>query len=145
MNMVKTTTRILLLAMLAAAAPACFAAGPKITSLDVAPDGDTVRINVELTSPVTPSFFAIDDPCRLYFEFPHATLEHPAQKITVHHAGVDEIHVEPNHGGPSGTRIWFAADQLPRFGIKALGTRVVLTIFAQHLRAANTCSKPRDR
>jgi hypothetical protein len=141
MNMIKTSKRIFLLIISSVMAPGAFGAGTAITNVDATFDGNAVRITVELTSPVRPTFWALDKPSRLIFDFPNVTLVNLPSRIAVNHAGVAEVRAEMNHGVSSGVRISVDTDRLPRFGMKTLGNKVVLTISSQAWPGKSTSAK----
>ena len=130
MNMVKTS-KFFLLVIVGVFAPSAFGAETEITRLGAASDGDAVRITIELTSPVSPKFWAIEKPSRLIFDFPNVALETQIRRIPVNHSGVGEVRAEMLTGTQFGARISIDTDRLPRFAVKTSGTTVVLTIVPQ--------------
>ena len=112
-----TSKRILLLLAVCIVAPYAFGAETEITRLGAATDGDALRITIELTSPVKPTFWALDDPSRLIFDFPNVALETQTRRIAVNHAGVGEVRAEMIHGS-FGVRISVDTDRLRRFAMK---------------------------
>ena len=139
MNITGLVTRLLPYFMTCLAGPAAFCAGTEITNLDVAPDGDTVRITVQLTAPAKPNFWAINQPCRLIFDFPGVMVENQPRRISINDSGISEAVVETIHGARSMARISVGVDTLRRFGIKTSGNTVVLTVLPQPLMKNDTC------
>ncbi len=141
MKLVKTSKHIFWLVIMSVVAPCAFGAGAEITSLDAVSDGDVVRITIGATSPVTPRFWALDKPSRLIFDFPRVAFANQVQRISVNHAGVGEVRMEMNHGASPGARLSVDTDRLPRFAIKAVGNRVMLTIYSQPWTGYNHMAK----
>ena len=125
------TRYVPLLAIMCLIVPRALGAESEITKLGAVSDGDAVRISIQLTSPVKPTFWALDAPSRLIFDFPSVALETQTRRIPVNHSGVGEVRAEMMHGAQVGVRISIDTDRLPRFGMKTEGNTVVLTILPQ--------------
>ena len=128
MKIINLSKRVVLLVIVGIVVPCAFGAETEITRLGVASDGDAVRITIELSSPVKPNFWALDQPSRLIFDSPNVALETQTRRIPVNHFGVGEVRAEMIHGTQFGARISIDTDRLPRFGMKTQGNTVVLTI-----------------
>src|SRR5579862_5041993 len=131
MKMINLSNRIILLAIVCIIVRCAFGAETEITRLSAVSDGEAVRITIELTSPVKPVFWALDEPSRLIFDFPNVALETQIRRVPVNHSGVGEVRAEMIHGTIFGARISVDTDRLPRFGMTNSGNTVVLTILPQ--------------
>src|SRR5438477_12519763 len=90
MKIIRVTKRLLLFVIVGLAVPSAFA-GTEITKVDAVPDGDAVRINIELTSPARPLMRLADNPSRLVLLFQNVSSPNLPRHITVNHGGVSEI------------------------------------------------------
>ena len=131
MKIVKLSKRISLLVIVGILVPCAWGAETEITRLGAASDGDAVRITIDLTSPIKPSFRALEKPSRLIFDFPNVALETKIRRIPVNHSGVAEVRAEMISGTRFGVRISIDTDRLHRFAMRTSGNTVVLTISPQ--------------
>ena len=143
MNIIRTTKRILLLVMMSVAAPAAFGAGTEITRVDAKADGNTVRIEIELTAPVKPTVHMAGQMGLLVLDFPNVALQTQSRRIMINHAGVGEIHAAVHSAVPLDTWIVVRIDSSRPYGIETDGNKLVLRILphpgSANASAAQTC------
>src|SRR5580692_11729919 len=91
MKIIRVTKRLLLFVILGLAVPGAFGAGTEITKVDATPDGDGVRINIELTSPARPLMRLADNPSRLILLFQNVSSPNLPRRLQINLGGVSEI------------------------------------------------------
>ena len=141
MNIIGTTKRMLLLMMVSFAAPAAFGAGTEITTMNASADGDTVLIEIGLTSPVKPIVHVAGKMGLLVLDFPNVALQTQSRRIMINHAGVSEVHAAVHSAVPLDTRIVVRMDSARPFGVEAAGNKVVLHILPHSGQAPATAGK----
>ena len=131
MKIVKLAKCLSLFVIVGILMPCARGAETEITRLGAVSDGDAVRITIDLTSPVKPSFWALENPSRLIFDFPNVALETQIRRIAINRSGVAEVRAEMISGTRFGARISIDTDRLHRFAMRTSGNTVVLTISPQ--------------
>ncbi len=124
-----------------ASAASAFGMGTEITSVRAVSEENEVRIEVELTAPVTPTIKATGNPCRFILDFPDVSLKEQPQPIPVNKDGVSEVRVGLNHGNPLGVRLVVGIDTVRPFGIETSGNKFVLRILPHPATAGATGAK----
>jgi hypothetical protein len=124
------------------AAAHALGAGTEIKSMNAVPNGGTVYIDIELTSPVKPVVRTVGEPSRLIIDFPNVSLNGPPREIVVNQAGVKEVSVAISHGTPLNSRIIIGIDAPRPFGIRNSGNKFVLSILPHPAAAASNVTKP---
>jgi AMIN domain len=137
MRIIRVTNCLLLLVIVGIAVPGAFGAGAEITNVDVVPDGDTVRINIELTSPVRPLMRLADSPSRLILLFQNVSSPNLPRRLQVNLGGVSEIRTIGSDSAQAGSTIIVGMDSARPFGIEPSGNTLVVRIFP-HFGSANT-------
>jgi hypothetical protein len=122
------------------AAPCAFGAGNEITNLNVASDGDRVRIAVELTAAVKPTVRFLAKPGRLLIDFPNVSLEAKTHRFAINHDGISEVVAvaRANADAPAGTRIVVWLDPMRPIGMETSGNRWTLTLLPHPLQAGTS-------
>ena len=128
MNILPTTRRFLLLGILSVAVPSAFGAGAEITTMNAAADGDAVRIEIGLTSPVKPIVHMAGQMGLLVLDFPNVALQTQSRRIMINHAGVGEVHAAVHSAVPLDTWIVVRIDSARPFGIDTAENKLVLRI-----------------
>jgi hypothetical protein len=128
MNTMRTTPRLLLLAILSIAAQRALGATTEITRVDPISDGETVRINIELTSAARPLIRLADSPSRLILLFLHVTSANLPRRMVVNRGGVTDIRTMLSESAPVGTTIIVGMDSARPFGIQTLEKSLVVSI-----------------
>jgi hypothetical protein len=138
MRMNRELQRYLMLATMSAFAASAFGSAAEVKHVDAVPAGNLVRIEVDLTAPVTPIIKAVSDPCRLIIDFPSVSFSEHSQRISVNSNGVAEIRVGPIQAAPSSTRIVVGIDSVRPYGIETSGNKFVLSILPHPDKAGVT-------
>lgn len=118
--------RHLLLLAISASATSAFGREAEVRNAYVAPEGSTVRIDVELTQPLRPTIAVMRNPSRLVIEFP-APLQHSTY-LAVNRNGVSDFRAAADPSNPTNTRIVVGIDAARPYGIQSIGNKFVLTI-----------------
>ena len=100
MIMMPRVKHCLLMMTLGAAAPDAFGAPPEIRTVDAAADGDAVRIDIGLTSPVKPIVHMAGQMGLLVLDFPNVALQTVSRRIMINHAQVGEVHAAVHSAVP---------------------------------------------
>jgi AMIN domain len=124
---VKVRVHFLVL-LIAAAAPVAFSMPAEINKISAVPDGQKVRIEVNLTSPLTPKVTTAVHPARLIFDFPNALVDGPSHWLAVHANGVRQVRIGMPVADPPVTRVVVDLDSLRPFGVETSDNKVVLEI-----------------
>jgi type IV pilus assembly protein PilQ len=108
--------------------------GPKLEAVDVQPlPGQQVQITMRMSGPAPqPLSFTIDNPARISFDLPGATLALPARRIDVHTSGVDSILAAE---AKDRTRLVINLDKLVPYDTRVDGNNIIV-----NLGGANTAS-----
>jgi hypothetical protein len=133
--MVPATT--LLLFVIFVIAPRAFGARSEITNVDAVPHGDTVRINIELTSPARPLMRLADSPSRLILLFQNVSSPNLPRRLQINLGGVSEIRTVGSDSAQAGSTIIVGMDSARPFEIEPSGNTLVVRIFS-HFVSANT-------
>ena len=112
MNIMRTTLRFLLLALTSVAAPSAFGAGSEITSLDAVADGEAVRLDIELTSPIKPIVHASGQMGLLVLDFPNVGLQASTRRVMINRGGVGDVHAAVHSVAPLDTWIVVRVDSV---------------------------------
>ena len=128
MNFIRTTQFFLMLAITSVVVPDAFGAGTEITKLDAVADGDTVRVEIELTSASKPIVHSAPQMGLLVLDFPNVGLQAPSQRIAVNRAGVGDVHGAVHSAVPLDTWIVVRMDSDRSFGIETAGNSLVVNI-----------------
>jgi hypothetical protein len=138
--MTRRIRRYLMLVTISASATSAFGAGAEVKSVDAVPEESEVRIEVELTSPVTPTIVTVDNPHRLIIEFTNVSLDQ-RQEIPVNKNGVNRVRVMGTSGSPLRTRIEVGIDAPRPYGITTIGNKFVLSILPRTSAARGITAK----
>jgi hypothetical protein len=141
MNILPTTQRFLLFGILSAAVPSAFGAGTEITTMNAAADGDTVRIEIGLTSPVKPIIHMAGQMGLLVLDFPDVALQTQSRRIMINRAGVREVHAAVHSAVPLDTWIVVRIDSARPFGIDTAENKLVLRILPRPAQVSATAEK----
>jgi AMIN domain len=141
MNILQTTRRFLLLQIMSVAVPGAFGAGTEITTMNAAADGDTVRIEIGLTSPVKPNIHVAGQMGLLVLDFPNVGLQTQSRRITINRAGVGDVHAAVHSAVPLDTWIVVRIDSARPYEIETAGNKLVLRIPPHPAQAAATAEK----
>jgi type IV pilus assembly protein PilQ len=111
------------------AALAQAAAQPALQAIDVQPmPGQQLQITMRLSGPApTPLSFTIDNPARISFDLPGATLALPSRRIDVHSSGLDTIVAAETKDR---TRLVLNLDKLVPYDTRVDGNNVIVTLGA---------------
>ena len=131
-----TQQRFLLLAIMSIAAPSAFASGSEITAINAVADGDKVRVDIGLTSPVTPIVHMAGKMGLLVLDFPNVDLQTQSRRIMVNHAGVGDVHAAIHSAVPLDTWIVVRIDSDRPYAIETAGSKLVLSILPHSALAA---------
>jgi hypothetical protein len=131
----RTTHCFLLLVLFSIAAPGAFAAAPEITTVDAVSDGDAVRVDIGLTSPVKPIVHMAGEMGLLVLDFPKVDLRTQSRRIMVNHAGVGDVHAAIHSAVPLDTWIVVKIDSARPYGIETVGNKLVLRILPNGAQA----------
>jgi hypothetical protein len=142
MNIIGIAKRILLLVIVSVATPVAFGAGAEITTMSAAVDGDAVRIEIGLTSPVKPTIHMAGQMGLLVLDFPNVALNAQSRRIMINHAGVDDVHAAVHSVDPLDTWIVVRIDSVRPIGIETAGNKLVLRILPRSAQAPATAEKP---
>jgi hypothetical protein len=107
-----------------ASAVSAFGTGTEITNVRAVPEKNEVRIEIELTTQVTPTIKVVGNPCRFIIDFPNVSFKEPPRPMRVNKNGVNEVRVSENHGNPLSTRLIVGIDSVRPFGTRNLGKQV---------------------
>ncbi len=143
MNILPTTRRFLLLGILSVALRSAFGAGAEITTMNAAADGDAVRIEIGLTSPVKPIVHMAGQMGLLVLDFPNVALQTQSRRILINHAGVSDVHAAVHSAVPLDTWIVVRIDSVRDFGIETAQDKLVLRILP-HPEQASANAEKRD-
>ena len=113
--------------------------GGTVKSVHVVPNGNEVRIEVELTAPATPLVKELANPNRLIVDFPKSAVGDQSQLLKLYRSGVFEIHVSAKASDPSNTRIVAGIDSARQYTVHAFGNKVVVSILP-HTAAAGAAA-----
>lgn len=114
----------------------------RIQSMDVAEDKGTVRIEVTLTSVVSPRVTLGTKPDQLTLELPGAVPGDSQSEVPVNQNGVKAVRVERDkHSVPSTTRVVVILQQARPYGLATEGNKIVLTV----LPAAENANSRKNR
>jgi len=102
--------------------------GAKVKGVHVVPKANEVRIEVELTAPVTPIVRELGNPSRMIIDLPNSSVGDQSHLLKLYRSGVYEIHVGARASNPSNARIVVGIDSARPYAIKTLGSTFVLSI-----------------
>src|SRR5260370_42094822 len=91
---------------------------PEVKNVNAFLDGGEVRIEVELTTPVTPIIRELQNPSRLIIDLPKAYVGNQSQRMEMYRNGVYEIHVGGRTTNRSNTRIVVGIDSARPYAIR---------------------------
>lgn len=136
-----TKQLLFLIVIMCISAARAFGAAAEIKSLNAVSEGDTVHIDIELTSPVKPIVRTVGEPSRLIIDFPNVSLDGEPREIVVNQAGVKEVSLGMSHGTPVSSQIVVRIDAPRPFGIETSGNRFELSILPHPTPAAMNTKK----
>jgi type IV pilus assembly protein PilQ len=112
---------------LLAGAPARAADQPALQAIDVQPlTGQQLQLTMRLSGPAPqPLSFTIDNPARISFDLPGATLALPSRRIDVHSSGLDTILAAETKDR---TRLVLNMDKLVPFDTRVDGNNIVVVL-----------------
>lgn len=128
---------LLFLTIVASAANAFSA---QVERVEATAEKDQVRIEVELSTAVTPIIRAVNNPSRLIVDFPNASLRELPHRIVLNQNGVGEVRVGINYATPLSARITVSFDSAHPYGVQVTGNKVVLTVLP-HPGTVSTSAK----
>ena len=99
-----------------------------IQKLDVLADKDGARIEVTLTSSVSPRVSVTRNPDRLILELPRTVPGNIPTSIPFSHNGVKTVRVERDNGVLSSTRVIVDLESLRPYGVSTEGNKIILSI-----------------
>jgi AMIN domain len=118
----------LLLVVMTVTARSAFGAGAQIKNVGVSPDGNEFRIEVELSSPVSPKIIPLEKPDRLIVDFPDVSPKEQLEQFAINKNGVKRIRVGLNRAIPPITRMVIDLDSARPFSVQILGNKFILRI-----------------
>ncbi len=139
--MMRRTLRFLLLALTSVAARSAFGAGSEITSLDAVADGEAVRLDIELTSPVKPIVHASGQMGLLVLDFPNVGLQASTRRVMINRGGIGDVHAAVHSVSPLDTWIVVRVDSVRQLGMETDGNKLVVHILPNPDKAAAPTSK----
>jgi len=99
-----------------------------IQKLDVSQENTSMRIEVTLSSPVTPRISLATKPDRLVLEFADTSPGIAPVSTEVKQQGVKSVRIEHATGAPPATRIIVLLERARPYGISTQGSKIVLTL-----------------
>ncbi len=127
--------RYLLLIAMSASATSTFAIQSEVKTVYAVPEGNEVRIEVELSEPVKPIISVVGNPSQMIIEFPNASFYEQSQHLTLNMNGVGEVCVSPSPAHRSSTRVVIGLDSARPYAIESSGNRFVLSILPHPAKA----------
>jgi type IV pilus assembly protein PilQ len=129
-NRIRGTAAWVVIAAILAGFPAVPALGQgqlSLQSVDVQPlTGQQLQLTMHLSGPAPqPLSFTIDNPARISFDLPGATLALPSRRIDVHTAGLDTILAAETKDR---TRVVLNLDKLVPYDARVDGNNVIVTL-----------------
>src|SRR5271165_3595764 len=118
-------TLMLLLSCAAAQTPANTAT---VQNIAFTRQGTDVRIEVTLSSPVTPSIETAVHPDRILLDLPGTTCAEGTKQVGVRVGGIRRVRAAQHSTGPMITRVVVDMDQAHPYSLKSEGNRIVLTV-----------------
>ena len=117
--------------------PALAQEGPKLEAVDVQPlPGQQVQITLRMSGPAPqPLSFTIDNPARISFDLPGATLALPARRIDVHTSGVDSILAAETKDR---VRLVMNLDKLVPYDTRVDGNNIIVSLGGANNAAVST-------
>lgn len=111
--------------------------GPKLEAIDVQPlPGQQVQVTMRLSGPAPqPLSFTIDNPARISFDLPGATLALPSRRIDVHTSGLDSILAAETKDR---TRLVLNLDKLVPYDTRVDGNNIIVNLGGANTAAAST-------
>ncbi len=132
---------LVLLFMSAVSAQANGQAVARIQNIHVTRDGGDLKIQVDLTNPVTPNVIVATAPDRLVLELPETTATAKQRRIAVNQNGVMRVRVGLNSADPPVTRVVVDLAGPRTYKLAATANTVTLTVLPQ---ATATQSSQKD-
>ena len=132
---------LLLLAVSSSAIPA-FAADAEVRNIYVAPEGNEIRVEAELSGPLKPIISTVADPCRLIIEFPHASFAQHSEYLSIDRNGVGNVQVAESPEDPADTRIVVELDLPHPYVLESVGNRFVLSILPASAKSVVAGASP---
>jgi type IV pilus assembly protein PilQ len=113
--------------------------GPKLEAIDVQPlPGQQVQVTMRLSGPAPqPLSFTIDNPARISFDLPGATLALPSRRIDVHTSGLDSILAAETKDR---TRLVLNLDKLVPYDTRVDGNNIIVNLGGANAAAVSTSS-----
>ena len=99
-----------------------------VESVRAAREGGDLRVEVTLSSPVTPSIETAVHPDRILLDFPATTCNTSTKNVAVHANGVQRVRTGQHSTNPLMTRVVLDLDQAHPYTFKTEGNRVILTV-----------------
>ena len=117
--------------------PALAQEGPKLEAVDVQPlPGQQVQVTLRMSGPAPqPLSFTIDNPARISFDLPGATLALPARRIDVHTSGVDSILAAETKDR---VRLVMNLDKLVPYDTRVDGNNIIVSLGGANNAAVST-------
>ncbi len=100
----------------------------EVKHVDAVPQGESVRIEVELTNPVQPAVHVLGNPFRLVIDFPNSPFAKPAEHLAVNKNGVSNVTVSASDAAAGSTRVVVAVDSARPYAIDTTGNKFSLSI-----------------
>jgi len=135
MKILRVTKRLLLFVILGLAVPGAFGAGTEITRLDAVPDGDALRIEIDLTSPANPIVHSAGETGLLVLDFPNVAPHSTSRRIMVNHAGIGGVHLAMHSSAPLDTWLVVGVDSVRPLDIETDRNKVVVRILPHSTQA----------
>jgi AMIN domain len=100
----------------------------KIRTIDVIRQGDGVRIEVTLTTPVNPNVIVATSPDRLVLDLPGTVSSAKQRQIAVHKSGVKRLRVGLHSTDPPDTRVVLDLTSAHGYALTTKANTIVLTV-----------------
>jgi hypothetical protein len=119
---------VTVMVLLAGAAAQVPAGSVMVQSVSAVKAGTDVRVEIRLTSPVTPSVDTAVDPDRILLDLPGASCTANTKNVLVNLNGVRRVRTGQHSTTPLVTRVVLDLDSAHPYTLKTEGNRVILTV-----------------
>src|SRR5579859_5512066 len=99
-----------------------------VESVTAARDGADLRVDITLSSPVTPSVETAFHPDRILLDFPDSTFSDNTKNVPVNANGVRRVRTGQHSATPLVTRVVLDLDQAHTYSLKAEGNHIIVTV-----------------
>jgi hypothetical protein len=119
---------LFLLVSLSAAKDLGARSAASIEQVRVVPNGDKLKIEVQLTGAVSPRVLIANNPDRLVLELPNTNAQARQQHIAVNQQGVKDLRIGLTSADPMITRLVVDLDCAHPYGLSTEGNTIALTV-----------------